>query len=192
MAGLAYRFIVPGRNEIMPHRLKTPETTGVDRLLSARAAGAIHFPGCRTGYLVIQCGSAATVDWVDGEGFFRGGFILPGPTLWLAGLSGAAQLPDLSKTGVNWEDDSPGASSRVAMLHGLAAGLPAAVAAAARRVMREIAGSGGGADRIPVVVTGGWGDIVQAKLDFDSFLDNDLVLQGVRLFAAMMDIGQPL
>ncbi len=174
-AGLARRFLRPGRDDIMPHRLKTPQTTGVDRLLSAMAAGRLHFPGDRGagGYIVIQCGSAATVDLVDGAGFFLGGYILPGPALWLAGLAGAAQLPDLSAGPPDWEAAEPGDNTRDAIAHGLAAGLPAAVAAAARR-----AGSG-----LPIAVTGGWGAAAARALTNECTLDPDLLLHGIRLFA---------
>lgn len=173
--GLARRFIRPGRDAIMRHDLATPETTGADRLLSALAAGARIFPGeeKRDGYVVIQCGTAATVDLVDGDGVFRGGYILPGPTLWLRALGQAAQLPDLSDEVADWRETAPGRSTREALLNGMHGALPAAVAASAAQL----------GDGLPVAVTGGWGEAVMRHLRSRHEYDRDLVLHGLRIFA---------
>lgn len=64
-------------------------TAGIDRLMVARAA----LPGPA---VVVDAGTAVTVDVVDGEGVFQGGFIAPGPSAALAGLLRAAPaLPEL-------------------------------------------------------------------------------------------------
>ncbi|MDR1611396.1 MAG: type III pantothenate kinase [Planctomycetota bacterium] len=169
------RIIVPGVDEIIPHDLLAPESTGVDRLLSARAAGTLT--GDKRDYLIIQCGSAATVDLVEG-GVFRGGFILPGPKLWLSAMGKAAQLPDLSDAELDWETGEPGRSTREALLHGVAAGLPGAVSNAARLL-------GGGTPK-PAVVTGGWGEYMARQLGSNSVYFPDLVLLGIHSFAASM------
>jgi type III pantothenate kinase len=56
-----------------------PERVGIDRLLNAVAANALREPARAA--VIIDAGTAVTVDAVDGNGAFRGGFILPG--LWL-------------------------------------------------------------------------------------------------------------
>ncbi len=192
-AGLARRFIKPGTDFILPHRLRTPATTGVDRLLSALAAGRRHFaPGEeRNGYVVIQCGSAATVDLVDGDGVFRGGYIIPGPNLWLGGLTGAAQLPDYSGEIPDWGNIAPGDNTRDAILNGMHAALPIAVATSAMLLSpgAESAGRGGG--QLPVVVTGGWGETVIPYVRARTFFDRDLMLHGVRFFAEREREGGP-
>ena len=53
-----------------------PDKVGIDRLLNAIAANARRQPGQIA--LVIDSGTATTVDLVDGTGAFRGGAILPG------------------------------------------------------------------------------------------------------------------
>lgn len=178
-----YRFIASAFDEIIPHRLETPQTTGVDRLLAALAARTLYFPEA-PGLLVVQCGSAATVDWVDGGGVFRGGVILPGPSLWLSGLSGAAQLPDLSSEVFDWDAVAPGLSSRDAIAHGLAVGLPAAVLGAVGAAARAAAGDCGcDPKKIPLVLTGGWAEVMSPRFDRECRLDKDLVLRGIQLFA---------
>ena len=183
-AGLARRFIKPGTDFILPHRLQTPATTGVDRLLSAMAAGRRYFLDGkgRDGYVVIQCGTAATVDYVDGEGVFCGGYIIPGPSLWLAGLSGGAQLPDLSNEVPDWQSVAPGDNTRDAMTNGMHVALPVAIATAAM-LIAPAGKEGDGRNWLPVVVTGGWGEAVLPYVRSQTFFDKDLLLHGLRMFA---------
>lgn len=175
--GLARRFIRSGRDAILPHALTTPETTGVDRLLSALAAGERHFGGGekKNGYVVVQCGTAATVDFVDGAGVFGGGYILPGPTLWLRALGEAAQLPDLSSEAADWDEVAAGKNTRDALRNGMHLSLPAAVAAAANLI--------GEGTELPVALTGGWCDAVACHLRRRHEIDRDLLLHGICIFA---------
>ncbi len=184
--GLERRFIHPRTDFILPHALATPETTGVDRLLAALAAGRRAFPGAarRQGYVTVQCGTAATVDLVDDAGIFRGGYILPGPTMWLMGVSVAAQLPDLSSELPDWKEIAVGDNTRDAILHGMQVALPVAVATAALLITTKERGivSDAGAG-LPVAVTGGWGEAVLPYLRARHDYDRDLLLHGIRIFA---------
>jgi type III pantothenate kinase len=183
--GLARHFIHPAAGDIMPHTLKTPETTGVDRLLAALAAGRRYFadgaPG--RGYVVVQCGTAATVDLVDGGGVFGGGYIMPGPPLWLKGGSIAAQLPDLSSELPDWGEIWVGDNTRDAILRGMQVALPVAVATAALLITTKEQGIVSGGAGLPVVVTGGWGEAVLPYLRAHHHYDKDLLLHGIRFFA---------
>src|SRR5262249_35697916 len=53
-----------------------PERVGVDRLLDALAAKAIGRPGQPA--IIVDAGSAVTVNFLDPEGKFAGGVIFPG------------------------------------------------------------------------------------------------------------------
>lgn len=171
------RFIASAKDRIMPHALDAPQTTGVDRLLSALAAWRLVFEPGKTGGVVVQCGSAATVDWVDPEGVFRGGHILPGPKLWLKGLAHAAQLPEFSAEEVEWDRLSAGGDTRSAMLRGLAAALPGAVRAAVG-ILRD-----GLPRESPVVLTGGWAEPLSRRLGgIPHSVKPDLPLAGIREF----------
>ena len=70
-----------------------PETiTGVDRLLNAAAAYATLKQAC----VVVDAGTAVTVDFVDGHGTFHGGAIAPGARLQIDALHrGTDALPDV-------------------------------------------------------------------------------------------------
>jgi type III pantothenate kinase len=71
-----------------------PETlTGVDRLLNAAAA----FDRVKQACVIVDAGTAVTVDFVDGEGTFHGGAIAPGATMQLHAMhEHTAALPDLA------------------------------------------------------------------------------------------------
>ena len=67
-----------------------PERLGADRWAALIGARGKVQGAC----LVVCAGTATTVDWLDGEGNFRGGLILPGVNLMLAALANnTAQLP---------------------------------------------------------------------------------------------------
>ena len=53
----------------------TPETLGLDRLAAAVGAHTL-FPGCRC--MIIDCGTAITIDFLSDRGEFLGGNISPG------------------------------------------------------------------------------------------------------------------
>ena len=54
---------------------ETPKTLGVDRVADAVAAVKL-FPGCEI--LIVDAGTAITIDYVSGDGCFLGGNISPG------------------------------------------------------------------------------------------------------------------
>ncbi len=67
-----------GSRKLLPLVIEVefPDKVGIDRLLNAIAANARRLPGQIA--IVIDSGTATTVDLVDGNGAFRGGAILPG------------------------------------------------------------------------------------------------------------------
>jgi type III pantothenate kinase len=65
-------------------RIDHPEKVGMDRLLDAVAAKARVSPG--TPAVIVDAGSAVTVDWLDETGAFCGGAIFPGLSLMARSL----------------------------------------------------------------------------------------------------------
>lgn len=63
----------------MPVRYDFPEKLGIDRAVAAYAG--IQVLGRGKPFLVVDIGTAATIDYVDSSGTFRGGAILPGARL---------------------------------------------------------------------------------------------------------------
>jgi type III pantothenate kinase len=80
----------------MRHTLEDPSTLGHDRVLCALGAYAKAQQAC----VVIDAGTAITVDFVDGEGVFHGGVIAPGLRMMLKALheqTSALPLVELSQ-----------------------------------------------------------------------------------------------
>jgi type III pantothenate kinase len=96
-----------------------PETiTGVDRLLNAAAA----FDTLKQACIIVDAGTAVTVDFVDGAGVFHGGAIAPGARLQLAALhEHTAALPSIEFRPP--DGDAFGRNTAQAMLHGVFHGI---------------------------------------------------------------------
>lgn len=84
------------------HTLGEAPTTGHDRFLNALAAFDVVKQAC----VIIDAGTAITVDFVDGEGTFHGGAIAPGARMMFRALhEQTAALPDIDAA---WpQEDAP-------------------------------------------------------------------------------------
>ncbi len=77
----------------LPFKSLYSNSLGADRLLNAYAA----YKKYSKPLVVFDFGTALTVDYVDGRGCHRGGFIVPGPRLALSSLhAGTALLPKVA------------------------------------------------------------------------------------------------
>ncbi|MCA9303607.1 MAG: type III pantothenate kinase [Phycisphaerales bacterium] len=100
------------------------KTVGQDRLLCAIGAFHLYKQAC----VVVDAGTAITVDFVDGEGVFHGGAILPGITMMLASLhEKTAALPKLKYTRIDASSNEPGRQTDTAMMLGVTAAACGAV-----------------------------------------------------------------
>jgi type III pantothenate kinase len=80
----------------MQHTLDDASTLGQDRLLCAFGAYSRAKQAC----VVVDAGTAVTVDFVDGEGVFHGGVIAPGAKMMLDSMhEKTAQLPQVALGG---------------------------------------------------------------------------------------------
>ncbi|MER3414596.1 MAG: hypothetical protein C4297_00060 [Gemmataceae bacterium] len=90
--GDQFRVLSPRDQPPLRLAIEQPERLGIDRVLDALAANARRPPDRPA--LIVDAGSAVTVDWLTSEGVFAGGAILPGPRLMARALSeGTALLP---------------------------------------------------------------------------------------------------
>jgi type III pantothenate kinase len=77
--------------------LPEPDKAGIDRLLNAVAAKRMLSPGNPA--VLIDAGSAVTIDWLDEDHVFRGGLIAPGLDLMARALNSyTALLPVVEVT----------------------------------------------------------------------------------------------
>ncbi len=142
---------------------------GVDRVCAAAAT----YERLQSACIVVDFGSAVTVDLVDDEGTLLGGAILPGLKMQLRALhEHAALLPDVALT----VPDLPyGRNTSEAMQNGVCRG----VAGAVRGLVEDYASS---LNRWPqVVATGGDSLLLAPQCDFLDTIVQDLTLRGVGL-----------
>ncbi len=146
-----------------------PETiTGVDRLLNAAAAWERMQGAC----VVVDAGTAVTVDFVDGTGIFQGGAIAPGAAMQLRSLhEGTAALPLLRFERPDHE--TFGKNTRQAMLQGVTFGIRGLV----WRLVERYAEKYGAFP--PVIATGGDAELVFAEDELVNRIVPDLTLLGI-------------
>jgi type III pantothenate kinase len=100
------------------HSLDDASTVGQDRLLNALGAFATLGQAC----VVIDTGTAVTVDFVDGVGTFHGGAIAPGVDMMLRALhERTAALPSIEFADPEPERGPLGKDTKHAMLLGVQA-----------------------------------------------------------------------
>ncbi|MDH5257116.1 MAG: type III pantothenate kinase [Gammaproteobacteria bacterium] len=147
-----------------------PTKLGVDRFLAMLAAQTV-MQGPK---VVVDCGTAVTVDSVDANNVFAGGLILPGLSLMRASLS--SNTSDLT---LACDDEliTPFAKDTQAAI---SSGTVLAVVAVIEMVVGQLA-ENTGLD-IKCIVTGGDGKIIQANLGIQSDYRADLVLNGLRCY----------
>lgn len=152
-----------------------PHKVGIDRLAAAAAAGLLRRPG--RGAIIVDCGTAATVDLVSATGGFLGGAILPGPTLMARALAeGTSRLPAVAALEQESPPVMPGRSTQEAIAAGIGWGIRGAIG---RLVEEARASLGAEAD---VILTGGWRGAVRDALP-GAIEMPELVLAGIALAA---------
>lgn len=157
--------------------LEHPERVGVDRLLNAVAVNSRRPTGVPA--IVVDAGSAVTVDWLDEQGAFRGGAILPGIRLMAKALHNYTALLPLVEIREGLPK-LPGASTPAAMQ----AGIFWAVAGGIRSLVAELAAR---ALHLPQTwVAGGDASLLLAALGADVIAWPEMTLEGIRLAAQGM------
>ena len=153
--------------------VEEPRSLGADRAVNAIAAHA-KYPG---DLIVIDFGTATTIDHIDGNGAYKGGIIAPGINLSLDALvSNTAKLPriaieaprDGSVIGRNTEDQ---------MLIGVYWGYVAKLEGLIGRMKAQIGRP------VTVVATGGLAVLFDEHTSIFNAVDADLTLQGLAMIA---------
>lgn len=153
---------------------ETPNTLGADRLAAA-AAGWSQFgmTGPPRSVLVVDAGTAVTVEVIHRTGVYQGGTIAAGPALHRRALqNGTAQLPSVP---LELPDAPVGRSTQAALQSGIMWGLVDTVDGMTDRL------AGALPDTPQIVTTGGWGKLLLHNLDRVDHHEPHLVLDGIRL-----------
>lgn len=150
------------------NRYATPATLGLDRLAAAVGAYTI-FP--RRNVLIVDFGSAITIDFLNERGEYLGGNISPGAALRFRSLNRfTEQLPlcELPETETALLGDDTRSAIRSGVVNGIVFEIGKYIEALEKT-----------ADNLKVVFTGGDGKYFAEKLKNTIFVDPDLVFKGL-------------
>lgn len=160
------RFIVSAARQCgVRSSYRDPAALGCDRWAALIGAWALHPGPC----VVVNAGTAMTVDALSAEGLFLGGFIVPGFDLMRRALDAHTAGLALQPGEVRYFPDNTGDA--------IASGAAHALAGAVERMAAFMSEAGGGPDR--VLLSGGWADMLQPMLALETLRVDNLVLEGL-------------
>jgi type III pantothenate kinase len=158
-------------------RVERPVWVGIDRLLNAVAASRRVRPGVPA--VLVDAGSAVTVDWLDESGAFAGGAIFPGLRLMAQALHDYTALLPLVQV-KQPAPPLPATSTPAAMEAGIfwavAGGIQALIARLSSRA----------AEPAEVFLTGGDGLLLATVMHPDVRTWPNMTLEGIRIAAETM------
>ena len=154
-------------------KIDRPEQAGADRLVNAVGAKAHHsLPA-----IVLDFGTATTLDLVGADGAYEGGIIAPGVALSIDSLErAAAQLPKLELR--SFEADLPilGKNTVAAMESGVFWGYVSMIDGLMSRLRAAHAGPG---DDMQAIMTGGLAGLFAKHIAGPAIVDADLTVRGL-------------
>ncbi|HOL67925.1 MAG TPA: type III pantothenate kinase [bacterium] len=146
-------------------RVKNPARVGVDRVLNIKAAYQRAGRSC----LVIDIGTAVTIDLCSDSGEFLGGVIMPGPKLWAGSLARTALLPEVIDIAAG---AIPGKETREAIQAGLFWGTIGGIEKIVGRMRQSHSGEA-------IYLTGGAASFFRKRFSFPCSYCPYLVLEGI-------------
>lgn len=162
-------------------QVEAPNQVGIDRLLNAVAANVVRPPGQSA--LIVDSGTATTVDFITPAGAFAGGAILPGFGMTARALHQYTALLPLITIHDLGPHDPPaiGTETKTALQSGLLWGHVGAVKELIRRFQSETQLTN---DKRLIFVTGGAGRLLANHLNEQVRWEPFLSLQGLAMVAA--------
>lgn len=154
----------------MPIRYENPRALGADRIVSAVAAKEKY----GAPVIVVDFGTATTLNAINRAGEFAGGAIAPGVNLALAALvRGTAQLPQIE---LAVPPHVIGTNTVHAMQSGILNGYAGLIEGMIERLRVEL-----GEANAPVVATGGRAGLIARQVPGIDAVDPNLILEGLRV-----------
>lgn len=151
----------------MVPQIDNPKEAGADRLVDAVAAHSKYGGPI----IVLDFGTATTLDVVDGEGNYAGGVIAPGVNLSLDALhSAAAKLPRIA---VEKPDQVIGKNTLDCMQSGIYWGYVSMIEGLILRIRKEYG------KELKTVATGGLAPLFASGTDMIDYVNGDLTLLGL-------------
>jgi type III pantothenate kinase len=151
-------------------KYRNPHEVGADRIAGAIGA-ALRRPG--ENVIVVDCGTATTLDVLTANGDYLGGAILPGVGISVETLAGrTAKLPTVEIT-------KPTTALGRSTIESIQSGVYHGQAGAIRRLVDEISRESFGNARCVVIGTGGFARLFEGERLFDDIVP-ELVLVGLK------------
>lgn len=161
--------IGPGLKTGMPIRYDNPHEVGADRIVNGVAAYARY----GRSVIIVDFGTATTLDVISEDGAYLGGAIAPGvETSAEALFSKAARL---SKVDLEAPPKTIGTNTRASVQAGLVLGEAAMIDGLVRRMWDELGGE------TAVIATGGLAEQMAPLCETVEDVDADLTLVGLRI-----------
>ena len=154
----------------------SPQTIGADRLANAAAVAALYGAPA----IVVDFGTAVTFDIVSAEKKYIGGVIAPGLEAMTNFLYQRTAL--LPKLALREPRSAIGRSTIEAMMAGAVFGYRGLVKELIARIKAE---AFPGSSRVRIVATGGYADLIAAKLPEIEAVHPHLTLEGLRIAATI-------
>lgn len=145
-----------------------PETLGADRI--ANAVAAFHIYGAPA--IIIDFGTAITVDILNSQGFFEGGVILPGINLMTSYLNEKTAL--LPQVQFKHFQKPYGKNTKEAILVGINYGIAGMISHIIQSIIKEL-----DLKTPAIIATGGYGKIMAKRIPLFSRVDKNLTLKGL-------------
>lgn len=166
-------LLVDAANAGIPIAYYPPGDVGADRIVNAVAAREKY--GRQGPIIVVDFGTATTLDVISADGAYIGGIICPGIGISAEALfQRAARLPRVE---VRKPESAIGQTTVDAMQSGLYYGYVEMVDGLVRRIRSELAGG----ERVVVIATGGLADVLSAETRSVQHVEPNLTLEGLRL-----------
>lgn len=146
-------------------KVKKPQKVGIDRLLNAAGAWSLVKSEC----LIIDAGSAITIDVVDRNGNFEGGAIFPGENLIIESLRNLALLRNIK---VSRHTSIIGKDTSQAIGSGIVFGLTFLVRGYIEHLKKKN-------PDLKILFTGGTGKVLQKRIKSGTY-EKDLAVIGIK------------
>ena len=170
--GVPALTIEPGVDTGMPILYDNPAEVGADRIVNGIAAYD-RFGRDGRPLIVVDFGTATTLDAISGKGEYLGGAICPGVQISADALfQRAARLPRID---VRRPEKIVGRTTVGAMESGLFWGYVGLVEGLVRRMSAELGG------HAICIATGGLADVIAPETPLIEHVDSDLTLHGLRI-----------
>lgn len=156
-----------------------PAALGIDRWAGMVAGYAM----ISNAVCVVDCGTAITIDIINSAGLHLGGLILPGYRLMQrAILQKSANVQDIYESGIKIDEIQLGCSTEMCLQQGALLAAKATIEQALELAEKQIG------SRIPLLITGGDGPLIQPHLAVPARYEPYLVLKGLALAAKSAEL----